>query len=171
MLVDRARHPAIPYLEECFPVIHGEWDRVPPERLMAMPYPGLFTGEWHTFVIYHDPEHAEHHEMGRRNALLVPETRRLVEQIPGLFMAAWLRLGPESCIHRHVDELPVIRLHLSMTAGAGPWLKIEDETVTYEPGRCIGFDPNEQHESSNPGPEYRDLFVLDVLATRAQEGF
>ena len=92
----------------------------------------------------------------------VPITARLIEQVPGLWSAAFSVLDSGCIIKPHTGVTSeVLRAHLGLICPKGPWIKVEGELYNWKEGEMIVFDDNKRHEAANPSDQRRVIFMKD----------
>ncbi|GIH03452.1 hypothetical protein Rhe02_15190 [Rhizocola hellebori] len=154
------------HLENSYSAIRSEID-----ALLADDRPGfapvdeplLGKGKWDQVVLY---------EAGRRQERaceLFPVTASVIEQIPeattlgpGVVTLSWLE--PGSHIVPHCGRTNAqMRVHLGLRVPGGASIRVGDQTLTWEEGRCIVFDDSYEHEVWHRGDQPRLVLLLDVL--------
>ncbi len=124
--------------------------------------PELYLGDWDVFALYDwDKKVEEHCEM-------CPKTTKLVEQIPGLKTAGFSALAPHTHIkpHQGYEENPVYRGHLGLIVPKPKescWLRVDETTYHWEPGKAFVFDDHQWHEAHNEGDSWRFILLFDFL--------
>lgn len=101
----------------------------------------------------------------RRNCARCPETARLLQGVPGLQSAWFSILAPRYHIppHRGITKT-VLRTHLGLVVPGQRdkcFMQVEDQIVTWEPGRCLVFDDFYRHEVWNDTDEERIVLIFD----------
>jgi aspartate beta-hydroxylase len=56
----------------------------------------------------------------------------------------------------------VLRVHLPIVVPPGAWIRVAEQMVTWELGRCLVFDDSFEHEVRHEGTEDRVVLILDV---------
>ena len=101
------------------------------------------------------------------NCELCPQTTRLIESIPGMFTAFFSVLSPGKHIPRHRGPYKgLLRGHLALIIpepGKNCWIKVGDETATWQEGKCLVFDDTYKHEVENNTDGIRVVLFLDIL--------
>jgi aspartate beta-hydroxylase len=124
--------------------------------------PLLDGGRWDQVVLW---------EGGRRfdrACSLFPVTAGVVGQIPeattlgpGVVTLSWLHPGAHIIPHcGHSNS--AIRVHLGVTVPDGPRIRVGDEVLRWQEGRCIAFDDSFEHEVWHDGDESRIVLLIDV---------
>ena len=122
----------------------------------------LYVGKWDVFGLYTLGKKNE------KNCKLCPKTTALVEQIPGLRTAGFSALAPHTHIKPHqgyIDE-DVFRGHLGLIIpknSSSCWLRVEDTTYHWEPGKAFAFDDHKWHEAHNESETWRFILLFDFL--------
>jgi beta-hydroxylase len=101
----------------------------------------------------------------RRNCARCPQTARLLQGVPGLQSAWFSILAPRYHIppHRGITKT-VLRTHLGLIVPAERekcFMRVEDEIVSWEPGKCLVFDDFYRHEVWNDTDEDRIVLIFD----------
>ena len=100
-----------------------------------------------------------------RNCARCPETARLLRSVPSLQSAWFSILAPHYHIpkHRGVTK-SLLRAHLGLiipTQRADCRMRVGDQMVYWEPGKCVVFDDFYQHEVWNDTDEERVVLIFD----------
>ena len=100
-----------------------------------------------------------------RNCARCPETARLLRSVPGLQSALFSILAPHCHIpdHRGVTK-GLLRAHLGLVIPAqraNCRMRVDDQTVYWEPGKCVVFDDYYRHEVWNDTDEERVVLIFD----------
>lgn len=102
-----------------------------------------------------------------RNCARCPETARLLRGIPGLQSAWFSILAPRYHIpeHRGVTK-SLLRTHLGLAIPAqreNCTMRVGDQTVCWETGKCVVFDDFFRHEVWNNTDEERVVLIFDFV--------
>jgi len=101
-----------------------------------------------------------------RNCQRMPETTRLIDQIPDLQVAFFSVLEPGAHIRGHWGQYKgLIRAHLGMIVPEPREkvrMQVGRETVIWEEGRCVLFDDTYRHEVWNDTDGVRVVLLIDV---------
>ncbi|MGH8572446.1 MAG: aspartyl/asparaginyl beta-hydroxylase domain-containing protein [Gammaproteobacteria bacterium] len=125
--------------------------------------PLLDAGRWDQVILY---------EAGRRQepaCALFPVTTSVVEQIPeattlGPGVVTLSRLEPGTHVVPHCGRTNgQLRVHLGLRVPPGVSIRVGDQKLTWQQGRCIVFDDSFEHEVWHEGDEPRLVLLLDVL--------
>lgn len=93
---------------------------------------------------------------------MCPETTRLVESIPGMTTAIFSSLAPGTHIVPHEGYIKtVLRCHLGLIVPDDCWIRVGDETKTWEAGKCLIFDDTFEHEVWNRSNSPRIILLID----------
>lgn len=100
-----------------------------------------------------------------RNCARCPETAKLLRSVPGLQSAWFSILAPRYHIpeHRGVTK-SLLRTHLGLiipTERDNCRMRVGDQIVRWEPGKCIVFDDFFRHEVWNDTNEERVVLIFD----------
>jgi beta-hydroxylase len=116
---------------------------------------------WDTFDLY-----AFGHRQAE-NCAKCPRTDELLQQIPGLMMAGFSRLGPGAHIrpHKGYDGYAgyILRFHLGLDVPGDCALRVGDETRSWAEGECLVFDDSIEHEAWNRSERERTVLLLDFF--------
>lgn len=165
-VMDSGDFPWAAMLEENFPVIQRELDRVMEFReslpqlheMQREQYRVNADNNWKVFVISgwgHESEVGEQ---------LCPETARILREIPGVRSAIFsiLDAGAQIPDHRgHIKGL--LRGHLAMRVPRERekcFLRVEDKVCHWEEGKLLIFDDSYRHEVQNNTDEERIVLLL-----------
>ena len=117
-------------------------------------------GRWKTFFLYGFGIRAE------ANCDLLPNTARLVEQVPGMMTAFFSILLPGKHISEHRGLYKgFLRYHLGLKVPDSDrcWIRVGSETRHWKEGQSLLFDDTFQHEVRNDTDEVRVVLFLDVV--------
>jgi aspartate beta-hydroxylase len=165
-LHDPGRFWFVPYLESCSPLIREEVLRVTEGRAGGFLSAGnheplVGAGRWSAAVFY---------ERGNRRddlCALFPKTFEIVSRIPeafrsgGVVMLSWLEPGTHLVAHCGTTNTR-LRVHLGIRVPEGASMRVGDERVTWQEGRCVVFDDSFEHEVWNPASEARVVLLFDI---------
>lgn len=152
--------PFLRPLEENWRTILAEYQAVATAPDMhAWPEVKLYDGRWDTYGLY--AFGMKQHENCKR----CPETTKLVEQVPGLVMAGFSRLAPNTHIKPHVGyggwAQYVLRNHLGLIVPEGCEMRVGPETRTWTEGKVTVFCDATEHEVWNRGDKERVVLLFD----------
>ncbi len=162
---DRGRFPWVAVLEEAFPVIQAEFDRLvaggpgfsPVYRAQTS------TGEWAASYLWVFGKQVE--ETCRR----CPETARILSRVPGVAefgTSMYSGLAPHSFIAPHYGYTNAklrCQLPLRVPFPDRCRLKVGAHEIEQREGRCIVFDDSFLHSAWNDGGEPRFVLVFDFF--------
>ncbi|MGI5152091.1 aspartyl/asparaginyl beta-hydroxylase domain-containing protein [Plantactinospora sp. CA-294935] len=153
------------YLEENYPQIRAELDAVtdpaasgflPVEESM------LGAGRWEEITFY---------EAGHRfddACARFPVTSSIVEGIPeaaaagiGVVTLSWLYPGTRIVPHCGGSNAR-LRVHLGLQVPDGARLRVGDQVLGWQEGRCLVFDDSFEHEVWHDGDRPRVVLLMDV---------
>jgi len=153
------------HLEANYDKIRDEIDTVTdPSRHGFRPVdePLLGSGRWDQVVFY---------EAGRRQDAacdLFPVLTDVIDQIPeattlgpGVVTLSWLHPGTHvipHCGRTNAD----LRVHLGLRVPPGVSIRVGDQHLTWQEGKCIVFDDSFEHEVWHRGTQPRIVLLLDV---------
>jgi aspartyl/asparaginyl beta-hydroxylase (cupin superfamily) len=160
MYQDSKNYPCTRILEDNWQAILAEYQAIARDPAMhGWPEGQLYDGQWDTFGLY---------GFGKKrpkNCALCPVTTRLVEQIPGMVMAGFSRLGPGTHIKPHVGyggwAQYVLRCHLGLIVNDGCEMRVGPETRKWQAGKVTIFCDATEHEVWNRGTSERVILLLD----------
>ena len=166
-VLDNDEFPWLKEIEAAYPAVRRELDallahpeRIPAFHQISPDQERISKGDnWKIFTF---------HAFGTRieeNRALCPETSRVIDQVPGLQNAWFSILAPGYHIPpHHGPTRAVVRLHLGLRvpedAGAC-WIRVDDQILSWEEGRCIVFDDTYEHEVRNDTPDQRVVLFID----------
>ncbi|NDI46768.1 aspartyl/asparaginyl beta-hydroxylase domain-containing protein [Goekera deserti] len=161
----------VAHLESWFPAIRAEVDArlrdagSPDGSAGFAPVdePLLSAGRWDQVVLY---------EAGRRQeeaCAMFPVTAAAVAEIPeattmGPGVVTLSLMQPGSRVRPHCGRTNAqLRVHLGVRVPGGASMRVGDEWVTWEEGRCLVFDDSFEHEVRHEGDKPRLILLIDVL--------
>ncbi|KAA3604961.1 MAG: aspartyl/asparaginyl beta-hydroxylase domain-containing protein [Planctomycetota bacterium] len=157
---DNRDFPWTRMLEENWQDIRQELDNLPKDAFGQWPRDHMFDNQWNLFL-FRTP--------GRRfdkNCELCPKTAALVDKIPGLTMATYSWLRPQSAIKAHVGFTTIVlRSHLALKVpeGGDIGFRVGKTSKRWEEGKVMVFDDMHNHEAWNWSDEERVVLMLDFL--------
>jgi ornithine lipid ester-linked acyl 2-hydroxylase len=99
-----------------------------------------------------------------------PHTIELIEQIPGVSLAGFSRLAPQTHVHPHTGwASSSYRFHLGLVIPSNCHLRVANEVREWQEGKCLVFDDTVEHEAWNNSNEVRTVLLLDILRPGIQE--
>lgn len=168
--MDIADFPWTADLEREWTVIRAELDGVMTRKNELSPFQDILTGarsistdrDWKTFMLkgYGVPTEA--------GDLLCPNTRRVLETIPGMKTALFSVLEPGKELKPHRGPYNgVLRLHLALLVPDAPpgaiGLRVRDEVRYWEEGKVLIFDDTFEHDAWNRSAETRVVLFVDIV--------
>jgi aspartate beta-hydroxylase len=168
---DAREHWFVAHLESRYAAIRAELDDhlrdvdagVAPAGFAPVDEPLLDTGSWDQVVLY---------EAGRRQeqaCALFPVTAAAVAEIPeattmGPGVVTLSLLHPGSRVRPHCGRTNAqLRVHLGVRVPRGARMRVGEERIAWEEGRCVVFDDSFEHEVWHDGDSSRLVLLLDVL--------
>jgi len=160
---DRERFPWVAVLEDAFPVIREEFAR------LAGAGPGFSTvyraqtstGEWAASYLWVFGERVE------ETCRSCPETARILSSIPGVAefgTTLFSALAPHTNIAPHYGfSNAKLRCQLPLRVPGQCKLKVGDQEIEQQEGRCIVFDDSFLHSAWNDSDEPRFVLVFDFF--------
>lgn len=153
------------YLEDNHRQISAELDAVTDPRgagFLPVEEPLLDAGRWEQVTFY---------EAGYRFAdacARFPVTASVIDAIPeaaaagvGVVTLSWLYPGTR--IRPHCGGTNGrLRVHLGVRVPGGAALRVGEETLAWEEGRCLVFDDSFEHEAWHEGDQPRVVLLMDV---------
>jgi aspartyl/asparaginyl beta-hydroxylase (cupin superfamily) len=160
MYQDAKNYACTRILEDNWQAILAEYEAIASDPAMHdWPEGQLYDGNWDTFGLY---------AFGKKrvkNCALCPVTTQVVEQIPGMVMAGFSRLGPGTHIKPHVGyggwAQYVLRCHLGLIVNDGCEMRVGPETRNWQAGKVTIFCDATEHEVWNRGASQRVVLLLD----------
>jgi aspartate beta-hydroxylase len=156
----------VEFLEKSYPVIRAELDTVtePAHRgFKPVKEQNLVQrGAWDEIVFHQGGQRFE------KACRMFPQTSKILEQIPdvvngpGVATLSWLHPGTRVLPHCGPTN-SVLRVHLGLKVPPGCGMRIKDERVTWEEGRCLVFDHAYEHEVWNMGSSSRVVLLFDIF--------
>lgn len=160
---DNADHPWTQMLADAFPVIRKELDAL--DR-------SLFTKWYQTELITQYDDRASWRVYGiwgfgaknEVNAARMPETTKVLEQIPGLTTAGISWFEPGTHIDPHLGFTnDVLRCHLGLIVPGNCQIRVGTEARAWEEGKVFVFDDTYEHEAWNHSDKERLILLLDFM--------
>jgi beta-hydroxylase len=164
---ERAQFPWVEAVEREWPAIRGELERVLVRR-DELPAFHEITREvetitrdqhWKTFMFCGYGFRCE------ENLKRCPETARVLASIPGLETAFFSILSPGKYVPPHRGPYNgVLRLHLGLVIPEPRercWIRVADQTRTWEEGKALLFDDSYEHEVHNDTDGLRVVLFVD----------
>jgi len=164
---DTANYPFIAPIEANWPKIRVELEallehraRLPAFHEISPDQKYISHGDnWKVFILFGFGVASE------RNCARCPETARLLRGVPGLQTALFSILAPHYHIpmHRGVTK-SLLRAHLGLVIPKqreSCTMRVGDQTVCWEAGKCVVFDDFYQHEVWNDTDEERVVLIFD----------
>jgi beta-hydroxylase len=160
MFIDTQPFPFIQLLEANWKSILDEFLRIPEDDLLPYPEVDLYKEDWKLgwklFGLYMFGDKITH------NAQHCPITTALVERIPEMKSVSFSRLSAATHIKPHEGyKDPVFRCHLGLITPSGCTLRVGNETLSWEEGRCFIFDDAVVHEAWNRSDQDRVVLMVD----------
>ncbi|MCR9191502.1 MAG: aspartyl/asparaginyl beta-hydroxylase domain-containing protein [Gammaproteobacteria bacterium] len=153
----------VPKMEASAAVIRSELSNLFKKEAEFNPYQHPYTKEfgwkgWGTYSFYRvnkwDNEHC----------LSCPKTIESIRQTPhGLRECMFTRLLPDSHITPHSGGSNIVlTCHLGLHIPEGCAIRVENETRTWEEGKCLIFDDSYMHEVWHRGQGIRTVLLWDI---------
>ena len=167
-VLDTELFPFLAAIEADWRLIRAELDQVLKDRGQLAAFQKISPDQtkiakgdnWKTFIFYGFGHRSE------RNCRRCPETARLLESVPGLQTAWYSILAPGYRIppHRGVTK-GIIRVHLGLIVpddSENCYMRVGDEIVRWEEGKCYVFDDTYRHEVANDTDQERVVLLFDM---------
>ena len=167
-VLDTELFPFLADIEADWRLIRAELDQVLKDRGQLASFQKISPDQtkiakgdnWKTFIFYGFGHRSE------RNCRRCPETARLLESVPGLQTAWYSILAPGYRIppHRGVTK-GIIRVHLGLIVpddSENCYMRVGDEIVRWEEGKCYVFDDTYKHEVANDTDQERVVLLFDM---------
>jgi ornithine lipid ester-linked acyl 2-hydroxylase len=158
MFLDPRQFAFVAALESRWEAIRDEYLALPDDLFDSWVQRRMHGGGWTVFGL---------HAVGRpipAACAHCPNTARALQQVLGLSMAGFSRLGPRTHVQPHVGwGASVYRLHLALVVPPGCRLRVAGETRSWQEGRCLIFDDTVEHEAWNDSDLPRGVLLLDFL--------
>lgn len=158
MFVDSRQFAFVAALESRWEAIRAEYLALPSDLFDPWVQGRMHGGGWTVFGLY---------AVGQPipgACVSCPNTVQALEQVPGLSMAGFSRLGPRTHVKPHVGwAASVYRMHLALVVPSGCRLRVAAETRSWQERRCLVFDDTVEHEAWNDSDLPRGVLLLDFL--------
>ena len=116
---------------------------------------------WKSFFLYGFGHKIE------QNCAKCPQTARIVARIPGLKMAMFSILAPNSKIPPHRGPYRgLLRYHLGLiipSPASSCGIRVANETRSWQEGRSLIFDDSYDHEAWNDSDSHRVVLFVDFV--------
>ncbi|SES26888.1 aspartate beta-hydroxylase [Lentzea xinjiangensis] len=156
------------YLEESYPQIRAEIEQVLDTPLDPVAPStndaGLIRrGAWKQAHLFRDGR------WQNRVSERFPITTAILERIPDVTVLSpgvitVSRVTPDTHIMPHCGPTNgLLRIHLPIKIPAGVSIRVADQVLQWEEGKCLVFDDSFEHEVWHRGTEDRVVLILDVL--------
>jgi aspartyl/asparaginyl beta-hydroxylase len=154
------------YLESHFEAIKAEIDRVTSSRGAAAGYfavhePLVLSGSWDELMFFEAGIRVEN------SAALFPVTAGIIDGLPervkraGAIMLSKLSPGTHLAPHCGFTNRR-LRVHLGIQTPKDAFIRVNDQTLEWQAGRCIVFDDSFEHEVWHFGTEPRIVLLADM---------
>jgi beta-hydroxylase len=167
-VLDTEFFPSLAAMEADWRLIRAELDQVLKDREQLAPLQKISPDQmniakgdsWKAFMFYGFGWRSE------RNCRRCPETARLLESVPGLQSAWYSILAPGYHVppHRGITK-GIIRVHLGLIVPddrENCYMRVGDETLHWEEGKCFVFDDTYKHEVLNNTDQERVVLLFDM---------
>jgi aspartate beta-hydroxylase/beta-hydroxylase len=101
-----------------------------------------------------------------KNRAMCPETCRLLDEIPGVFVAFFSILDPGKSVPAHHGPLRTyLRYHLGVVTPKNnpPSIRVRDQVHTWQEGQSFFFDDSWEHEVINKSDGVRVVLIVDII--------
>ncbi len=98
------------------------------------------------------------------NRALCPRTMEIVQSVPRLGeMVMFSALNPGGTLVPHCGPWNFrLTMHLGLIVPEGGWMRVADETRTWQEGRCLMFDDSFEHEVQIHSTSTRIILLLQI---------
>ena len=166
MLWEAPTYPFVRYLEAHFPEIQAEADLLATEDYDDWPQKDGYSGSWKVYCFFSRDPRWYLAASCPPNARRCPQTLSVVQRIPGVSRAGFSLLLPGTYIAPHRDGKngieDLLRCHMGLRSNPKAGMRVGKKTVSWEPGHCLIFDGNEEHEAANLGDTPRVVLMVDI---------
>jgi aspartyl/asparaginyl beta-hydroxylase (cupin superfamily) len=156
MFYDTSHFPFVKILEDNWKLFLSEFNSVQEKSFPYSEY-DLYDGEWD---VLHFMFFAENNLKTKKSC---PKSWDIIKKIPGIYNASYSILRYSTDIKPHTgfsDKL--LRCHLGLKIPTSCALIVEDESQTWEEGKCLIFDDTKIHSAYNHSVEDRVILLLDI---------
>jgi beta-hydroxylase len=156
MFLDADRHPVARTLEDHWLEIREEMRALRREDYESIADPLIVQGCWVGLGVFDSLDPMRAHRW-RHNAAACPRTVAVLSRIEGLQVSAFLLMTPATrlCPHRDMQDPRFLNFLIALDGGSDAWMRVGAERRVHANGRCVVFDPREEHEAGNDGPQDR----------------
>ncbi|MDP1836644.1 MAG: aspartyl/asparaginyl beta-hydroxylase domain-containing protein [Chlamydiales bacterium] len=137
--------------------IREEVERLNSHDFIAWPEKFLYDGQgWDVFRLYANRQRIVKH------CGMCPKTSALLENIPGIVMAGFSSIAPNTHIKPHRGSSDaVLRCHVGLIIPSDVGLRVGTETRIWQEGRCLIFDDTYEHETWNRSNRTRIILMIE----------
>lgn len=155
MFENLKEHPRVESLCENWQSVLAEL-----QSLAAFPFfdwpEDIYQGTWQVFPLYKFGDKVE------ATCRMCPQTTALLEAVPGMVMAGFSKMRPDTHIYPHHGYTgAVLRFHLGLIGGEDCGIRVGNETRSWSPGSAFVFDDTQEHEAWNRGSAERIILLMD----------
>lgn len=140
-------------------IIVDECKTVSSAALAEHPEGRLVDGRWSILSMY------QYGLKNESNCRMLPETTRIIEQIPTASTACYVylsSLAPRSWIKPHKGPTNCrLRCHFGLVVPDDCWMRVDSTTRRWEVGKCLVFDDSFEHEVRNDSSLRREVLIID----------
>jgi beta-hydroxylase len=116
----------------------------------------LYNKGWNVFGLYAFEKKLEN------NCCLCSETTKLIESIPGMTTAGFSCLAAGTPILPHVGySKAVLRCHLGLIVPDNCGMRVGNQRLNWQEGKCLIFDDTVEHEAWNHSSFSRIVLLID----------
>ncbi|MBE9035706.1 aspartyl/asparaginyl beta-hydroxylase domain-containing protein [aff. Roholtiella sp. LEGE 12411] len=153
-------------LESNWLLIKEELNRLQQNHFTPWHEKFLYNKGWEVFGLYAFEKKLE------GNCHLCPETAELVESIPGMTTAGFSCLAPGTHILPHIGySKAVLRSHLGLIVPDNCGIRVGNQTLNWQEGKCLIFDDTVEHEAWNKSNFPRIVLLIDFKNTNVVNSF
>lgn len=154
----RENYPFLDPLEQNAATIIAEFKAIAPDDYFAYHDPNLTKKDWRTFPLYFRGKKLD------ANCARCPETARLIQDIPGINLAAFSILDPKGRFKAHRgNPLGTMRVHMGVDVPPDCFFRVGSEVRPWVEGQCFVFDETYMHEAWNDSDRPRVVLIVDFV--------
>lgn len=146
-------YPALQVLEDNYEVIYKEYLGIA-DKTTIWSELEIHNGKWEVYGIHFKGEDIH-------NAC--PQTTKLVNDIPGMYIAGFSVLKAGCSITPHTGyTAEVSRVHLGIICPSKCLLTVGNDTYIWQEGKVVVFDDMVMHSAHNKGDTDRVVLIVDI---------
>lgn len=166
MFLDPSSLPGIARLKQEWRAIRNELTTINTVGFAPWTERHVYHGDWNTLILFDGYQARQRRRIAETCACL-PETAKLLSDVPGLLTGGFSRLGPRTQIvpHRGYDP-QVVRVHLGLQIPDDCWIAVGAHKRSWCEGEWLAFDDTQLHMAVNRSAQERIVLLVDIYLGR-----